>query len=161
MIPDSTIARSTIGTALLRLLRRAETHHPLDPGAVVPAAIEDHDFAGRREMAEVALDVHLALLTLGRRGERDDAKHARAHALGDRFDRPAFSGAIAPLEDDADLESLVDHPLLQLDQFDVEALQLLRVVLVAKRRGRVLRDRLALRRVLTIRHVRLLEVASQ
>ena len=41
------------------LLGGAETHHVLDAGAVVPAAIEDHDLAGGREMLHVPLDVHL------------------------------------------------------------------------------------------------------
>ena len=34
----------------LGLLGRAEAHHPLDARAVVPAAVEDHDLAGRREV---------------------------------------------------------------------------------------------------------------
>ena len=77
-------------------------------------------------MRQVALHVHLALLALGRRRQRDDAKHARAHALGDRLDRAALAGAVAALEHDADLESLVLHPLLQLDQLDVQLLELSR-----------------------------------
>ena len=36
------------------------------------------------------------LFALGRRRQRDDAKHARAHALGDRLDRAALAGAVAP-----------------------------------------------------------------
>src|SRR6185369_15021040 len=91
---------------LLRLLVRAEAHHPLDAGAVVPAAVEDHDLARRREVRQVALDIHLALFTLGRSGQRDYAEHARAHALGDGLDRAALAGAVASFEHDADLESL-------------------------------------------------------
>src|SRR4029450_11427814 len=43
----------------LGLLRLAEAHHPLDTGAVGPAAVEDHDLAGGREMRNIALHVHL------------------------------------------------------------------------------------------------------
>ena len=80
-------------------------------------------------MRQIALHVHLALLALGRRGQRDDAEHARADALGDRLDRAALAGAVAPLEDDADLQPLVLDPLLQLDELDVQPRELLVVVL--------------------------------
>ena len=40
-------------------------------------------------------------------GSAIDAKYARAHALGDRLDRAALAGAVAALEDDADLEALL------------------------------------------------------
>src|SRR5262249_46348929 len=38
-----------------RLLFGTETHDALDAGAIVPAAIEDHDFAGRGEVRKIAL----------------------------------------------------------------------------------------------------------
>ena len=86
-IPESTIARSTSGAMLqepLGLLGGAEPHDGLDAGAVVPAAVEDHDLAGGGQVRDVALDVHLRALALGRRGQRDDAEDARADALDDR-----------------------------------------------------------------------------
>ena len=131
-MPESTIAFSTSGAICRKrfdLLLGAEAHHPLDAGAVVPAAVEDHDLAGGRQVRQVALDVHLRLLALGRRGQRDDAEHARADALGDRLDRAALAGAVAPLEDDADLQALVHDPLLQLDELDMQPGQLALVVL--------------------------------
>ena len=134
-MPDLIISCSNSGTIFrkpLRLLLGAETHHPLDARAVVPAAVEDHDLARGRQVRQVALRVHLRLLALGRRGQRDHAKHPRAHALGDRLDRAALAGAVAPLEHDADLESLGHHPLLQLDQLDVQLLQLAVVVLAGE-----------------------------
>jgi hypothetical protein len=48
MIPESTIAFSTAGAMRRKpigLLGSAKAHHALDAGAVVPAAIEDHDLA--------------------------------------------------------------------------------------------------------------------
>jgi hypothetical protein len=45
-----------------------KAHHRLHAGPVVPAAVEDHDLAGGREVGEVALDVHLRLLALVRAG---------------------------------------------------------------------------------------------
>ena len=63
-----------------------------------------------RKMPHVALHIHLRLFPLGRRGQRDDAEHPRADALGDRLDDAALAGAVAALEDDADLEALVRRP---------------------------------------------------
>src|SRR4029077_6336942 len=80
------------------LLLTGEAHHPLDPGSVVPAAVEDHDLARGRQVRDVALDVHLTFLARARRGQRDDPKPARAHTLGDRLDGAALAGAVASLE---------------------------------------------------------------
>src|SRR5271169_2647074 len=46
----------------LGLLFRAEAHHLLDSGPVVPRTVEEDDLARRREMRDVALDVNLSLL---------------------------------------------------------------------------------------------------
>ena len=116
----------------LHLLKRAEFHHPLDAGAVVPAAIEDHDFARGRQMPHVALNIHLRLLALGRRRQRDDAIDARADALGDRLDDAALAGAVAAFEQDHDFQSLGDDPELQLDQFTMQPGEFALVVLAAK-----------------------------
>ena len=43
----------------LVLLRRTETHHLLDAGAVVPAAIEERDLATGRQVLDIALEVPL------------------------------------------------------------------------------------------------------
>ena len=101
MMPPSTMYFSICGHCSRNrsiLLLGAEAHHVLDAGAVVPTAIEDHDFAGGREVLHVPLHVHLAFFAVRRRRQRDDAKHARAHALGDGANRPAFSGAVAAFE---------------------------------------------------------------
>ena len=45
---------------LLVLLVGAKAHHPLDAGAVVPAAVEQDDFAAGGQMRHVALEVPLA-----------------------------------------------------------------------------------------------------
>src|SRR5580704_3004920 len=103
------------------LLLGAEPHHALDPGSVVPAAVEDHDLPCRRQMWNVSLGVHLRLFALGRRGKRDHPENARANPLGHGFDRAALAGAVAPLEEDADLEALVHDPLLELDELDMQA----------------------------------------
>ena len=138
MIPESTIAFSTAGT-ISRKRRvsssRAEAHHPLDAGPVVPAAVEDHDLPGRREVREVALDVHLGLLPLGRGRQRDDAEDPRAHPLGDGLDHAALAGAVPTLEHDADLGARRHHPLLEVHQFDLQHGQFALVVLARELLG--------------------------
>jgi hypothetical protein len=126
----------------------AEAHYPLDAGAVVPATVEDHDLAGRREVRQVALDIHLGLLAVGRLRKRDDPEHARAHPLGDPFDDPALPGGVTAFEHDADLEPLAHDPLLEPNQLALEASQLLAVALAAE-----LLDRLPIRlRLLSVAH---------
>jgi len=79
-------------------------------------------------MRQISLNIHLRFLALGRGGQRDNAEHPRADSLGNRLDRASLAGAVAPLEHDADLQSLVLDPLLQLDQLDVQVEQLALVV---------------------------------
>ena len=116
----------------LDLLHRAELHHALDAGAIVPAAIKDHDLAASRKMPHVSLDVHLRLFPVGRRGQRDDAENARADAFGDRLDDPALAGAVAALEHDADLKAFGDDPELQFHEFSMQPGQFALVTLVVE-----------------------------
>ena len=118
MIPASTmyllvLGDSARGSASYCSLG-AEAHHVLDAGAVVPAAVEDHDLARGREVLDVALHVHLRLLAVRGRGQRHEAEDARADALGDGLDRAALAGRVAALEDDDDAQALVLDPLLQV-----------------------------------------------
>ena len=139
-MPDSTIACSTLGSDLeepLGLLLGAEAHDPLDAGAVVPAAVEDDDLPGGREVGDVALDVHLRLLALGGRGEGDDAERPGAHPLGDRLDGAALAGGVAALEDDADLGARRLHPLLERDDLAVQLAELALVLLALHLRPRL------------------------
>ena len=92
--PKTGAAVSNPGALWFGTPRKA--HHPLDAGPVVPTAVEDHDLARRWKMRQVALDVHLGLLTVGRRGERDHPEYPRAHPLGDPLDHPALPGRSRP-----------------------------------------------------------------
>ena len=62
------------------LLLGAEAHDALDAGAVVPGAVEQHDVALGRQVRDVALEVPLAALGLGRLGQRDGAGVTRIEA---------------------------------------------------------------------------------
>ena len=89
-IPQSAIAFSQLGTSCrkpLGLLRVAQAHDRSTLGPVVPAAVEDHDLAGGRDVLDVPLDVHLRLLPLGRGGQGHDPERPPAEPLGDSLDR--------------------------------------------------------------------------
>ena len=101
--------------------------------------VEDHDLAGRREMRQVALHVHLGLLALGRSPQRDHPEHARAHPLDDPLDDPALARSVTPFEHDPDLDPLAHDPLLEPNQLALETGKLLLVPLAPK-----LLDRLAI-----------------
>ncbi len=104
----------------------AEAHHALDAGAVVPAAVEDHDLAARREVLACSAGCTSEVFSRSDGGgERDDAKHARADALRDRLDEPALAGGIAPLEHDDDALAGMLDPLLQVAELDLQLGELL------------------------------------
>src|SRR5262249_36356343 len=111
------------------LLRGAKSHHRSDAGAVVPAAVEDHDLAPRRKALDIALHEHLALFAIRGSGKSHHAKHARAHPLGDGLDRSALAGGIAPLEHDDDARSRGLDPILQMAKLDLGLAQFLLVSL--------------------------------
>jgi len=79
------------------LLGRGEAHHPLDAGAVVPGAIEEHDFAAGGQVGDMA--------------------------LGDALDDPTLTGRIAALEDHRHLGAGAPHPVLQFDQLPLQPQQ--------------------------------------
>src|SRR5580698_7290706 len=54
---------------LLILCLGAEAHDPLDAGAVIPTAVEEHHLAGRGQMRYIALEVPLRFLALSRRAQ--------------------------------------------------------------------------------------------
>src|SRR5579863_3475061 len=83
----------------LVLLRSAEVHDWLDAGAVVPAAIEQHDLLRRWQVAHVPLEVPLGLLAVTRLARRHDPRLARTQMLDDALDGAVLTGAVATLED--------------------------------------------------------------
>ena len=129
-MPPSTMYFSTIGESSRNrsyCSLRAETHHVLDAGAVVPTAVENHDFAGCREVRHVPLKVDLRFLAVGRRRQRDQPKHTRADTLGDGFDRPTLTRSIPSFEKNDNTESLVLDPLLKLTELCLKVAQFLLV----------------------------------
>ena len=120
------------------LLFGTKAHHVFHPCAVVPTSIKNHDLARGGQMRHVTLHVHLSFFAVRRSGESDNAKHPRAHALGNRANRTALSRAITPLEEDDDPKSLGLHPVLELAQLRLELAELLFILLAPELRFSVL-----------------------
>ena len=115
------------------LLRRAEAHDVLDAGPVVPAAVEDDDLTRRREVSDIALQIQLTLLAVGRRRQRHYPEHARANPFGDSLDRAALARGVATLEDYDDPQAVVPDPVLQRAKLDLQLAQRLFVFLALHR----------------------------
>ena len=79
-------------------------------------AVEQHHLPGRREVLDVALEVPLGALAVGRLRQRHDPDRARAGPFGDPLDDPALARRAAPLEDHQDLQALALDPVLEEDE---------------------------------------------
>src|SRR5580704_4141066 len=108
----------------LVLLLVDNTHDIFDAGAIVPATVEDDDFAAGRKTLDVALQEHLGLFAIRRRRQRRDAKHARADPLGQRLDSAALAGGVAAFEHDDGARAACLHPFLQMAQLGLKLAQL-------------------------------------
>ena len=74
----------------------AVAHDPFNAGTVVPAAVQQHDFAGRRQMRHITLKVPLRALSVGGLGQRHHAALARVQRFCNGRNDAAFAGRVAP-----------------------------------------------------------------
>jgi hypothetical protein len=95
-------------------------HHPLDAGAVVPGAVEQHDLAGRRQMLDIALEIPLRTLGIAGFFQRDHACAARVQVLHEALDRAALPRRIPSFEQDHHALAGLLHPGLPFQQFDLQ-----------------------------------------
>lgn len=101
----------------------AKPHDLLDARAVVPAAVEQHDFAGRRQVRDVTLEVPLGLFAVIRRRQGGNPADPGVQALGDALDHATFAGGITPFEQNHHFVAGLHHPALQFHQFALQAEQ--------------------------------------
>src|SRR5471030_1273050 len=92
---------------------RAKTHYSFHACAVVPGAIEQHDFARCRQVLHVSLEVPLTAFGLGRLFEGDDSCATRVHMLHKAFDGAAFAGSVSSFEQDHQTLTGLTDPRLQ------------------------------------------------
>ena len=79
-------------------------------------------------MRNITLKVPLRALAVIRCGQCCDSANPRIQALGDALDDAALAGSIAAFKQYYDLVASADHPVLQLDQFALEAKQFTKVL---------------------------------
>src|SRR5829696_6139027 len=87
-------------------------HDALDTGAIVPAAIEDHDFAAGRKMFDITLQEELCPVTFGRRAQRDDAEGSQTDSFRHPPNQAALAGRVAAFENDDDSCPAFANPVL-------------------------------------------------
>ena len=73
---------------------------------------------------DVALEVPLRALALGRRRQGDDAGDAWVQVLRNPLDRAALAGGVTPFEDHDEAHPVRPYPLLDLDQLLLQPEQL-------------------------------------
>jgi len=110
----------TVPQKLPVLFLCTKAHYVLNTSAVIPASVEDNDFTSGGQLFNVALSMELHLLPLGRRGEGDHAKDARADTLHDALDYAAFAGRVSSFENDDNAGVGRLDPVLELDQFNLQ-----------------------------------------
>src|SRR5688572_4860031 len=113
----------------LDLRSGGEAHHLLDAGTVVPAAIEQNEFAGGRQVRHVALEVPLRRFALTGLGQRGNAALARIDVFADRVDRATLAGGVAAFEQHHHALALVLQPVRHRRQFFLQWRQQFLVVL--------------------------------
>ncbi|MCY1293467.1 hypothetical protein D9M70_427270 [compost metagenome] len=113
---------------VLVLTRGAEAHHVFDAGAVVPGAVEQHDFTGGRQVLHVTLEIPLAAFGFRRLFKCHHTRAARVHVFHEAFDGAALAGGIAAFEQDHHALPALAHPGLELEQLDLQPVFLLFVI---------------------------------
>ena len=81
-------------------------------------------------MGDVPLEVPLASFSLGWGGQRDHTRVPRVEQGGHPLDDPALARRVAALEQRDHAKAAVPDPLLELDQLDLQAAELLLVLLL-------------------------------
>src|SRR5262249_61004495 len=97
----------------------AKAHNALDSGAIVPAAVEDHDLSAGRQMGQIALNVHLGFFAIGWGGEGDHPEYPWTDPLRDRLDDAALARAISTFKNDANLLAPGPAPFLKLNNLSL------------------------------------------
>src|SRR5690606_2461516 len=93
----------------------------LDPGPIIPGPVEQDDLARGRQLRHVTLEVPLRPLPVARYPERHGAHDAVVGPFGDPLDHTALTGSVTALEQHHQPVARLLHPVLELDELDLEA----------------------------------------
>ena len=81
-------------------------------------------------MGDIALEVPLRLFAIGRRAQGDNPANPRIQDFGNPLDGAAFARCVAAFKQHHNAQAFMANPLLQLDQFNLEAAQFAIVIAV-------------------------------
>ena len=97
------------------LVLTTESHDALDPRAVVPGPVKQHNFAARGQMLDIPLKIPLPNLCFCRLFQGDNPGTARIEVLHEPFDCAPFAGCIPAFKQNDNSISGFSDPLLQLE----------------------------------------------
>ncbi len=117
----------------LVLVGGAEAEDGFHHGAVVPAAVEEHDLSAPGKLLHVALEIPLGTLLFRRLAQGYDPVVLLVHITGDPADRTALSRGVSPFEEDDHLEFVDLQVLLEFDQFGLVGFELFGLQIFAYR----------------------------
>ena len=90
----------------------AKPHDPFDAATIIPRAVKEHDFAGRRKVLNVTLEIPLAQFAVLWLIEGYDAATTRIEVFAKPLNGPTFACGVATFkDDDVTLTGIVDRVL--------------------------------------------------
>jgi hypothetical protein len=116
----------------LILLVGTEAHDLLNPGAVIPRAVEQDDLPGSRQVRYVAPEIPLPTFALSGDIKCGNPRRPGIQVLHEALDGTALTSSIPALEDNHKAAARILHPILQLEQFDLEQPFLVLIFLMAQ-----------------------------
>src|SRR5262245_15878181 len=100
----------------LMLFIGAESHDLFDASTIIPRTVEKNDFARRRQVLDVALEIPLSPLALGGNIECDDSRVTRIQVLHETLYGTALARRVTALKDHYNAAARILDPVLELQQ---------------------------------------------
>ena len=98
----------------------AKPHERFHARAVIPRPVEGHYFTGTRQVANIALEIPLPMLTFGRFGQGNHLRQTGIKRSQELLDGPALARRIATLKDDQDPQPLSNNIVLEPHQTQLQ-----------------------------------------
>ena len=103
-------------------LRRAKSHHPLHPRAVIPRAVKKHHLARGGQILNITLKIPLSAFHLRGFFQRHNPRATRVQMLHKTLNRAAFARRITPFKQTHNPLPAVFHPALHFQQLNLQFL---------------------------------------
>ena len=104
----------------------------LHPGAVVPAAVQQHDLASGRKVRHITLEVPLRAFAVGWLGQGNGTAHARVERAGDGGDDTPLARRVAAFDDHQEPLTRVLQPARHIVELHLQWSQFFKVFTLAQ-----------------------------